>query len=93
MSTYITTVLAGPYFKAEDRWSGTLADGTVLDVPLALYCRASMAASFDADALFRLTKNGLAFFNDSSTSPTRGANTSRPSCPSTTSAPWKTRAW
>ena len=64
MSTYITTVLAGPYFKAEDAWEGTLGDGTVLHVPLALYCRASMAASFDADALFRLTKNGLSFFNE-----------------------------
>ncbi len=64
MSTYITTVLAGPYFKAEDAWSGTLGDGTVLDVPLALYCRASMAASFDADVLFSLTKNGLAYFNE-----------------------------
>lgn len=64
MSTYITTVLAGPYFKAEDAWSGTLVDGTVLDVPLALYCRASMAASFDAEALFSLTKNGLAYFNE-----------------------------
>ena len=63
MSTYITSVLAGPYFRAEDAWSGTLGDGTVLDVPLALYCRASMAESFDAEALFRLTKNGLAFFN------------------------------
>ncbi|KQQ98734.1 aminopeptidase N [Arthrobacter sp. Leaf141] len=63
MSTYITTVLAGPYFKAEDRWQATLADGTAMDVPLALYCRASMAASFDADALFTLTKNGLDFFN------------------------------
>jgi aminopeptidase N len=64
MSTYITTVLAGPYFKAEDAWRGTLSDGTVLDVPLALYCRASMAGSFDADALFRLTRNGLSFFNE-----------------------------
>jgi aminopeptidase N len=64
MSTYITTVLAGPYFKAEDAWRGTLGDGTVLDVPLALYCRASMAASFDTDALFRLTRNGLSFFNE-----------------------------
>jgi aminopeptidase N len=64
MSTYITTVLAGPYFKAGDTWSGTLADGTVLEVPLALYCRASMAASFDAGALFGLTKNGLSFFNE-----------------------------
>ncbi|MGF9647123.1 aminopeptidase N [Pseudarthrobacter oxydans] len=63
MSTYITTVLAGPYFKAEDRWQATLDDGTSLDVPLALYCRASMADSFDTDELFRLTKNGLDFFN------------------------------
>ncbi|TQJ61248.1 aminopeptidase G [Arthrobacter sp. SLBN-83] len=63
MSTYITTVLAGPYFKAEDRWQATLDDGTSLDVPLALYCRASMAESFDTDHLFDLTKKGLDFFN------------------------------
>ena len=30
MSTYITTVLAGPYFKAQDHWSATLDDGTSL---------------------------------------------------------------
>jgi aminopeptidase N len=63
MSTYITTVLAGPYFRAVDAWNGTLGDGTMLEVPLALYCRASMAESFDAAALFRLTRNGLDFFN------------------------------
>ncbi|UKA52419.1 aminopeptidase N [Arthrobacter sp. FW305-BF8] len=63
MSTYITSVLAGPYFKAEDHWSGTDAGGTRLDVPLALYCRASMVPSFDAAELFRLTKQGLDFFN------------------------------
>ncbi|WP_411376369.1 aminopeptidase N [Arthrobacter sp. MPF02] len=63
MSTYITSILAGPYFKAEDRWQATLDDGTHLDVPLALYCRGSMAESFDPDELFRLTKNGLDFFN------------------------------
>ncbi len=63
MSTYITTVLAGPYFKAQDHWSGTLEDGTALEVPLALYSRASLADSFDPDELFRLTKSGLDFFN------------------------------
>ena len=63
MSTYITSVLAGPYFKAEDHWSRTDDGGTRLDVPLALYCRASMASSFDAAELFRLTKQGLDFFN------------------------------
>ncbi|MEV7662416.1 aminopeptidase N [Paenarthrobacter sp. NPDC089316] len=64
MSTYITTVLAGPYFKATDHWGATLDDGTRLDVPLALYCRASLAPSFDAGELFRLTKSGLEFFNN-----------------------------
>ncbi|WP_426995779.1 aminopeptidase N [Pseudarthrobacter sp. N5] len=63
MSTYITTVLAGPYFKAEDRWGTTLDDGTALEVPLALFCRLSMAESFDVDKLFALTKRGLEFFN------------------------------
>nr|WP_217509445.1 aminopeptidase N [Pseudarthrobacter sp. C4D7] len=63
MSTYITSILAGPYFKAEDRWQATLEDGTGLDVPLALYCRASMADSFDTENLFALTKKGLDFFN------------------------------
>ncbi|MFD5277750.1 aminopeptidase N [Pseudarthrobacter sp. NPDC058362] len=63
ISTYITTVLAGPYFKAQDQWEATLDDGTAMHVPLALYCRASMAESFDTEELFRLTKNGLEFFN------------------------------
>jgi aminopeptidase N len=62
ISTYITTVLAGPYYKAQDHWSAMLDDGTPLEVPLALYCRASMAESFDTAELFRLTKNGLDFF-------------------------------
>ena len=63
MSTYITNVLAGPYFKATDHWSATLDDGRHLEVPLALYCRASMAESFDTAELFRLTKSGLEFYN------------------------------
>lgn len=63
ISTYITTILAGPYFMAEDRWEARPGDNTSLEVPLALYCRASMADSFDTGELFRLTKNGLDFFN------------------------------
>lgn len=64
MSTYITSILAGPYFKATDHWGTTFDDGTHLDVPLALYCRASLAEAFDAGELFKLTKNGLEFFNE-----------------------------
>jgi len=63
MSTYITSILAGPYFRAEDNWSTVLDDGARLEVPLALYCRASLAESFDAPELFALTKAGLDFFN------------------------------
>ena len=63
MSTYITSILAGPYFRAEDKWSRTLDDGSVLEVPLGLYCRASLSDSFDAEELFRLTKSGLDFFH------------------------------
>lgn len=63
MSTYITTVLAGPYFRAVDHWSRTAPDGTQLEVPLALYCRASLSESFDPETLFSLTKQGLEFFN------------------------------
>ncbi|MCC9196653.1 aminopeptidase N [Arthrobacter sp. zg-Y820] len=63
ISTYITSVLAGPYFKAEDSWSGTLEDGSVLDVPLGAYCRASMAGSFDPQNIFDITKRGLDYFH------------------------------
>lgn len=63
MSTYITAVLAGPYHHVTDHWRGELADGTVLDVPLGLACRASLAPHFDADALFSTTKRGLDFFH------------------------------
>ncbi|PSS45345.1 aminopeptidase N [Arthrobacter woluwensis] len=64
LSTYITAVLAGPYFKAEDSWTGTDADGEPLVVPLALFCRASLAESFDTDTLFAQTKRGLDFFSE-----------------------------
>lgn len=63
ISTYITCILAGPYFKTTDHWSKRLEDGTLLEVPLALYCRSSLRDSFDAEELFGLTKRGLDFFN------------------------------
>ncbi|MFJ3956619.1 aminopeptidase N [Arthrobacter sp. NPDC090010] len=64
LSTYITAVLAGPYFRASDAWTGQTSDGETLHVPLALYCRASLSASFDTERLFEQTKRGLAFFNE-----------------------------
>jgi aminopeptidase N len=63
ISTYITSVLAGPYFAARDSWSGTMKDGSVLEVPLAAYCRASLAAHFDPQNIFDITKRGLEYFH------------------------------
>ena len=63
MSTYITTLLAGPYAHWQDRWGGHPASGAP-EVPLALYCRASMAGSMDAERVFATTKAGLDYFHD-----------------------------
>ncbi|MDK1327760.1 aminopeptidase N [Arthrobacter sp. zg-Y1143] len=63
ISTYITTVLAGPYHRAEDEWSLRLDDGTDLHVPLAAYCRASLAEHFDPENIFAVTKRGLDYFH------------------------------
>ncbi|MHA7207998.1 aminopeptidase N [Arthrobacter sp. MDT1-65] len=65
ISTYITTVLAGPYHRETGSWTGaagTAADG--LDIPLALYCRRSLAPSFDAPEILDTTRRGLDFFHD-----------------------------
>jgi len=64
ISTYITSILAGPYHKEQDHWSRALADGSTLEVPLAAYCRASLAEHFDPDRIFGTTKAGLDFFHD-----------------------------
>ncbi|MFT4470714.1 aminopeptidase N [Arthrobacter sulfonylureivorans] len=64
ISTYITTVLAGPYHAATDRWHRPLPDGGELRVPLGAYCRASLADAFDPDQIFAVTKAGLDFFHD-----------------------------
>jgi aminopeptidase N len=57
--TYITALVAGPYHRAADSYAGRF--GTI---PLGLYCRRSLAEHLDADALFTITKQGFAFFED-----------------------------
>ena len=63
ISTYITALLAGPYHRAEDEWSTRLEDGTDLRVPLAAYCRSSLAKHFDPENIFAVTKRGLDYFH------------------------------
>lgn len=57
ISSYITCILAGEYARFESHWSGAV------EIPLAAYCRTSMATSFDADQVFELTKRGLDYFH------------------------------
>ncbi|KHL00308.1 aminopeptidase N [Sinomonas humi] len=63
ISTYLAAVVAGPYHRAQDVWVGSADDDAPLTVPLAAYCRASLAEHFDAERLFALTKRGLDFYH------------------------------
>ena len=55
-STYLTCFVAGPYFKVEDEYVGEKK------VPLGIYCRKSLAPHLDADEIFKITKQGFAFY-------------------------------
>ena len=59
MSTYITALIAGPYFKVTDTHDGP--DGPI---ELGLFCRASLAEHLDADELFLVTKQGFDFYHE-----------------------------
>ena len=54
MSTYITAIVAGPYFEARDHHDG---------IDLGLYCRKSLSKFFDADELFTVTKQGFDWYH------------------------------
>ena len=59
MSTYITAIVAGEYHEVLDRYEGR--HGTI---PLGHYCRQSVVAHLDLEALLILTRQGFAFFED-----------------------------
>ncbi len=54
MSTYITALVAGPYFEVRDQHDG---------IDLGIFCRSSLAQHLDADELFTVTKQGFDFFH------------------------------
>ncbi|MFD1828085.1 aminopeptidase N [Streptomyces desertarenae] len=64
ISTYITTVVAGPYHHVTDVYRRELPGGGELVVPLGALCRRGLARHFDADDVFAVTKQGLDFFHD-----------------------------
>ena len=56
ISTYITAVVAGPYYHVHDDYVGEKT------VPLGIYCRKSLAESLDPEEIFLHTKEGFAYF-------------------------------
>jgi aminopeptidase N len=59
ISSYITSVAAGPYHRVEGEWR---RGQQVL--PLGVHCRASLAEHLDADEILEITGQGLDFFAD-----------------------------
>ncbi|MBW1601112.1 aminopeptidase N [Streptomyces sp. JJ66] len=64
ISTYITAVVAGPYHHVTDTYRRELPGGQTLEIPLGALCRRGLAQHFDADDIFRVTKQGLDFFHE-----------------------------
>ncbi|WP_261876251.1 aminopeptidase N [Mycobacterium marinum] len=58
MSTYLVALVAGPYAV----WNDTYSDEHG-DIPLGIYCRASLAQYMDAERLFTQTKQGFGFYH------------------------------
>ena len=61
MSTYLTAIAAGPYVRFEDEWHSR--DGSE-SIPLGILARASLAEYVDHEEIFKITKQGLAFYHD-----------------------------
>jgi aminopeptidase N len=58
MSTYLVALIAGPYAD----WKDTYTDEHG-EIPLGIYCRASLAQHMDAERLFTQTKQGFGFYH------------------------------
>lgn len=58
MSTYLVAVIAGPYAAWNDIYSDEHGE-----IPLGIYCRASLAEHMDAERLFTETKQGFGFYH------------------------------
>jgi aminopeptidase N len=58
MSTYLVALIAGPYARWDDTYSDQYGD-----IPLGIFCRASLAEYMDAERLFTQTKQGFGFYH------------------------------
>jgi aminopeptidase N len=58
MSTYLVALVAGPYARWDDVYSDEYGE-----IPLGLFCRASLAPYMDHERLFTETKQGFGFYH------------------------------
>lgn len=58
MSTYLAALIAGPYARWDDVYTDEHGD-----IPLGIFCRASLAEFMDAERLFTETKQGFSFYH------------------------------
>ena len=58
MSTYLVALIAGPYARWDDVYSDDHGE-----IPLGIFCRASLAEYMDAERLFTETKQGFDFYH------------------------------
>ena len=58
MSTYLVALIAGPYARWDDVYSDEHGE-----IPLGVFCRATLAEFMDAERLFTQTKQGFGFYH------------------------------
>ncbi|MGK2865766.1 MAG: aminopeptidase N [Mycobacterium sp.] len=58
MSTYLVALIAGPYARWDDVYTDDHGD-----IPLGIFCRASLSEFMDAERLFTETKQGFGFYH------------------------------
>jgi aminopeptidase N len=58
ISTYLVALIAGPYARWDDVYSDEHGE-----IPLGIFCRASLAEHMDAERLFTETKQGFGFYH------------------------------
>ncbi len=59
MSTYLVALIAGPYARWDDVYSDEHGE-----IPLGIFCRASLGEFMDAERLFTETKQGFGFYHN-----------------------------
>ncbi|KYH44639.1 aminopeptidase N [Branchiibius sp. NY16-3462-2] len=64
MSTYLLAIVAGPYAITSDRHVVERADGSRQEIELGLLCRQTMSQYLDAADIFRVTGQGLDFYDE-----------------------------